>query len=156
MATPDFSKIWASESPLNPYVFDDDEYLEGWATIGEIPPDRRQFDAVQKQTDTKLLWLYQNSLHRMRQNSTVYAVGDIAFSESLPPSLCLVCTTPGTTASTEPDFSGAEEWETVTDGTVVWTYRNMLNNKCVPLDNGSTVAFSMGCDENGVYMVFPE
>lgn len=128
MTTPDFSKIWASESPLTPYTFDDDEYLEGWATIGEIPPDRRQFDTWQRLADTKMLWLKQNILgYLLRQNSTEYLAGDIAFSPSLPSSLLLECTTPGTTAATEPDFSSAVDKGTVTDGTVVWTYRKILS-----------------------------
>ena len=64
--------------------------------------------------------------HWYRQNSKVYAVGDIAFSASLPSSLVLECTTAGTTASTAPDFSGAVEGGTVTDGTVVWTYKTLV------------------------------
>lgn len=66
--------------------------------------------------------------HWYRQNSKVYAVGDIAFSASLPSSLVLECTTPGTTAATEPDFSGAAEGGTVTDGTVEWTYKGLLSD----------------------------
>ena len=57
-----------------------------------------------------------------RQNYTAYAVDDVAFSASLPGKLMLVCTAEGTTAATEPDFSGATVGGTVTDGTVVWTY----------------------------------
>ena len=106
MTTPDFSKIWASESPLTPYTFDDDDYLEGWSVIGEIPPDRRMFDAWQKQADTKMLWLKNNMLgYLLRQNSHVYEVGGIAFSPSLPSYLVLLCSEGGTTAATEPDFS---------------------------------------------------
>lgn len=139
MTTPDFTKIWASESPLTPYTFDDDEYLEGWATIGEIPPDRRQFDEWQRLADTKMKWLKDNILgYLLRQNSTEYQVGDIAFSPSLPSSLLLKCTTAGTTASSEPDFSGATEGGTVTDGTVTWTYRNILSG-----NSGVGVGFIM-------------
>lgn len=65
--------------------------------------------------------------HWYRQNSKVYAVGDIAFSASLPSSLVLECTTEGTTAATAPDFSGAVEGDTITDGRVVWTYRSILS-----------------------------
>jgi len=66
-------------------------------------------------------------LLHLRQNSKVYAVGDIAFSASLPSYLVLECTTAGTTAASEPDFSGAAEDDTVTDGTVTWTYKNLLS-----------------------------
>lgn len=66
--------------------------------------------------------------HWYRQNSKVYAVGDIAFSASLPSSLVLECTTAGTTAATEPDFSGAVEGNTVTDGEMTWTYKGLLSD----------------------------
>lgn len=128
MTAPDFSKIWAENTPLTPYVFNDSDYLEGWEFLGEIPPDRRMFDTWQKQADTKMLWLKNNILgYLLRQNSTEYQAGDIAFSPSLPSYLVLLCSEGGTTAATEPDFSEAEEDETVTDGTVVWTYKNLLS-----------------------------
>lgn len=39
------------------------------------------------------------------------------------------------------DETGTYKWET---------------NYGVPLDSGSTVAFSVGCDAGGVYMIFPD
>lgn len=71
--------------------------------------------------------------HWYRQNSKVYAVGDIAFSASLPSYLVLECTTAGTTASTAPDFSSAVEGGTITDGGVVWTYKSILSGGGVPV-----------------------
>lgn len=56
-----------------------------------------------------------------RQPSTAYAVGDIAYSPSLPTGYCLGCTTAGTTADTMLDCSANKLGDTVTDGTVVWT-----------------------------------
>ena len=149
MAVPDFSKIWASQSPLNPYEFDDADYLEGWEFIGEIPPDRRMLDTWQRQADTKMQWLKNNMLgYLLRQNSTQYAVGDIAFSASLPSSLVLQCTTAGTTAATEPDFSGAVESNTVTDGEVVWTYKSLvgggLDREQIPAFNHRDVITTSG------------
>lgn len=127
MAVPDFSKIWASQSSLNPYEFSDEDYLDGWEFIGEIPPDRRVLDTWQRQADTKMQWLKNNMLgYLLRQNSHAYEVGDIAFSASLPSYLVLECTTAGTTAATEPDFSGAEVGQTVTDGEATWLYRDLL------------------------------
>jgi len=63
-----------------------------------------------------------------RQNSTAYAVEDVAFSASIPGKLVLQCTTAGTTAASEPDMSGAAAGGTVTDGTVVWTYKTIVSN----------------------------
>ena len=73
--------------------------------------------------------------HWYRQDSKVYAVGDIAFSASLPSYLVLDCTTPGTTAATEPDFSGAAEDNTVTDGEVTWTYKSLVGGANPDLSN---------------------
>jgi len=68
-----------------------------------------------------------NSIDKNRKNSTTYSVGDVVFCSSLPSSLVLECTIAGTTSSTEPSFSGAEENNTITDGTVIWTYRGLLS-----------------------------
>lgn len=75
-----------------------------------------------------------------RQNSTQYAVGDIAFSAALPSNLVLECTTAGTTAATEPDFSGATIGGTVSDGAAVWTYMPLgtLSREVTPGVNSAT------------------
>lgn len=62
----------------------------------------------------------------VRKNSTAYAVGVVAFYSTVPSPLVLECTTAGTTASVAPDFSGAVEDDTISDGTVVWTYKSLL------------------------------
>ncbi len=54
---PDFSKIFASQSDLTPYEWQDADYLKGWNTVGSIPPARTQFDALQRTTDEKLQYL---------------------------------------------------------------------------------------------------
>ena len=64
----------------------------------------------------------------VRKNSTHYAEGVVVFYQTIPSPLVLECTTEGTTASTAPDFSGAVEDGTVTDGTVVWTYKGLLSD----------------------------
>jgi hypothetical protein len=61
MATPDFNKIWATNSPLTKYEFTDENYLTGWNFIGSIPPARSMFDTLQKSTDEKLKWLFDES-----------------------------------------------------------------------------------------------
>lgn len=53
----DFSKIWASTSPLTPYSFTDANYQEGWNFIGSTPPARQMWDFLQKNNDEKALFL---------------------------------------------------------------------------------------------------
>lgn len=83
---PDFSKIWATNSPLPTYTFTDAEYLEGWDFVDAAPPTKNQFDAWFKQTDEKLKWLYD------KLNDTanaIYPVGAvyISFVSTSPASL---------------------------------------------------------------------
>lgn len=58
---------------------------------------------------------------RVRRNGTVYPVGAIVFTETLPVNLWLKCTTSGTTGASEPTgISSLTEGSTITDGGVVW------------------------------------
>ena len=61
-STDDFSKVWASTSPLTPYEFSDSNYKQGWNFIGSTPPARQMWDFLQKQNDEKTQWLYSNKL----------------------------------------------------------------------------------------------
>jgi len=63
----------------------------------------------------------------VRKNNTAYTAGVVTFYQTIPSPLVLECTTAGTTAATAPDFSGAAEGDTITDGTVTWTYRSILS-----------------------------
>ena len=58
MPTPDFSKVWASNSPLPEYTFSDADYLTGWDFVKSAPPTKNQFDAWFRLVDQKLNWLY--------------------------------------------------------------------------------------------------
>ena len=83
---PDFSKIWATNSPLPTYTFTDADYLDGWDFIAAAPPTKNQFDAWFRQTDEKLKWLYD------KLNDTanaIYPVGAvyISFNSTSPSSL---------------------------------------------------------------------
>ena len=69
----------------------------------------------------------------VRKNNTTYTAGVVAFYQTIPSPLVLECTTAGTTAATAPDFSGAAEGDTITDGTVVWTYKSILSGGGVPV-----------------------
>lgn len=77
MATPDFSKVWASNSPLPEYTFSDADYVTGWDFVGSAPPTKNEFDAWFKLVDTKLNWLY----NQMQQTaSKLYPVGSVYIS----------------------------------------------------------------------------
>lgn len=58
----DFSKIWASTSPLTPYEFSENNYKEGWNFIGGTPPSRQMWDFLQKNNDEKMQYLADNYL----------------------------------------------------------------------------------------------
>lgn len=53
----DFTKIWASTSPLIPYSFSESNYKEGWNFIGATPPARQMWDSIQKTNDEKAKFL---------------------------------------------------------------------------------------------------
>ena len=127
MKTPNFDLIWSQNSPLEPFEFDDADYLEGWNTVGSTPPARTMFDAQQRNSDLKAQNLNKRmssmevlATKRGRQPLTAYRMGEMALADTLPAGYFLQCKTAGTTASgalliAEP-FSGM----LVPDGTVVW------------------------------------
>ena len=77
MPTPDFSKVWASNSPLPEYTFSDADYLEGWEFVGNAPPTKNEFDAWFRLVDTKLNWLYSQLQDTA---SKLYPVGSVYIS----------------------------------------------------------------------------
>ena len=77
MPTPDFSKIWASNSPLPEYTFSDADYLTGWDFVGSAPPTKNEFDAWFRMVDTKLNWLYSQLQDTA---SKLYPVGSVYIS----------------------------------------------------------------------------
>ena len=77
MPTPDFSKVWASNSPLPEYTFSDADYVTGWDFVGSAPPTKNEFDAWFRLVDTKLNWLY----NQMQDTaSKLYPVGSVYIS----------------------------------------------------------------------------
>lgn len=58
----DFTKIWASTSPLTPYSFTESNYKQGWNFIGGTPPSRQMWDSIQNQNDEKLKYIVDNYL----------------------------------------------------------------------------------------------
>ena len=86
MPTPDFSKIWASNSPLPEYTFSDADYVTGWDFVGSAPPTKNEFDAWFKLVDTKLNWLYgqlQTTAAKLYPVGSVY----ISFNPTSPQTL---------------------------------------------------------------------
>ncbi len=86
----DFSKIWAQNSPLDPYVFSDDNYLRGWNFIGAQPPDRGMFDAWMNLADKKLKYLFDNSassesLSEHNSDSSAHSNLTLTMNDSLIP-----------------------------------------------------------------------
>lgn len=77
MPTPDFSKIWASNSPLPEYVFSDSEYTTGWDFVGSAPPTKNEFDSWFRLVDTKLKWLYDQV---QTTASQLYPIGSVYIS----------------------------------------------------------------------------
>ena len=86
MPTPDFSKIWASNSPLPAYTFSDADYLTGWDFVGSAPPTKNEFDAWFKLVDEKLNYLYgqlQDTASKLYPIGSVY----ISFNSADPSTL---------------------------------------------------------------------
>ena len=77
MPTPDFSKIWASASPLPEFTFTDAEYTDGWDFVGSAPPTKNQFDAWFRYVDERLKWLYDEM---QATASKLYPVGSVYIS----------------------------------------------------------------------------
>jgi len=91
----------------------------------------------------------------LRESSKAYAVGDIAYNANLPSYMHLLCTTAGTTDSTEPDFTGAAIGGTVSDGTVVWTYStnyDLERDFTIIYPNGGTEANPANITKNTRYV----
>ena len=86
MATPDFSKVWASNSPLPEYTFSDADYVTGWDFVGSAPPTKNEFDAWFKLVDEKLNYLYgqlQDTAAKLYPVGSVY----ISFNPTSPQTL---------------------------------------------------------------------
>ncbi len=86
MPTPDFSKVWASASPLPAYTFADSDYITGWDFIGSAPPTKNEFDAWFRATDEKLNYLYsqlQDTASKLYPIGSVY----ISFNSTDPSTL---------------------------------------------------------------------
>lgn len=129
MATPDFNKIWATNSPLTKYEFTDENYLTGWNFIGSIPPARSMFDTLQKSTDEKLKWLFDESATQkdITVDDTSYPTSNTAKLLALINNL----------ANMEKQIKGDSDWKTA-PGTNLATLATLVSN----LASGSDVTWS--------------
>lgn len=148
----DFTKIWASTSPLTPYSFSDSNYQEGWNFIGATPPARQMWDSIQKNNDEKLKYIVDNFLplsggtmtggitvnyadfiKRSVNDDHLTIMGGTAYSNSA--SLYL---TGGSAASNGGSFqlkaqngTNSKDFIGKPDGTLTWAGKNVLTNATV-------------------------
>lgn len=59
----DFNKIWSTNATTPAYTFNDTDYEIGWDIVGNMPPTRAQWNAIQKKTDEKMQYILQNFGH---------------------------------------------------------------------------------------------
>lgn len=132
---PDFSKIWASNSPLTKYQFTEENYLRGWDFIGSTPPSRIMFDAWMRSADERLAWLYANVFSEQslggfmfwRQRNEAYFVGDIRRFIKGPVNVYLRCTTAGRSEDKRVESlpEGKKAGDSWQDGTVTWVIEQL-------------------------------
>lgn len=68
----------------------------------------------------------------MLKRGQAYAVGDVAYVPALPTWARLDCTTAGTTAESEPVWGNVSVGQEITDGTIIWTVRDVKNSLYAP------------------------
>lgn len=56
----DFNKIWSATADTPAYTFTDADYSKGWDFVGNLPPTRAQWNAIQKRTDEKMKYVFDN------------------------------------------------------------------------------------------------
>ena len=80
----------------------------------------------------------------LRQPDTAYAVGSVVYTESLGAAMYLECTTAGTTGATAPVITPpVSAGQTINDGTVVWTVRQVADYQTLGYRQPSK-AYSVG------------
>lgn len=127
-----FDLIFGSSASQS-YSWNDSDYQNGWQTVGDTPPTREQFDALQRRNDTKakelnsrLSPLEDKATADGRQTATAYAKGVMVTADGLPNGWLLECIVAGITGAGElvipsPLVIGG----TIVDGTVTWKILNL-------------------------------
>lgn len=87
----------------------------------------------------------------LRQRETAYALKDVVYLPSLGAKFYLECTTSGTTPNTDLTVTSPAVGNTVTDGTVVWTIRKVMNPTDIPDSTppGTIMAFAGNSTPSG-------
>ena len=123
MSTPDFSKIFA-QNATSVQEWIDAARLIGWGNLGQELPPYELFDALQRNTDLKMKWLYDNlAKSQIVQRETEYVVGDVTWAEGLnswEQLECIVATSATAAESSKPDFSTYSVDDEIVDGGVTW------------------------------------
>lgn len=121
MTKPDFSKIFAQNGAIA--ALTDSQFLQGLEYLGDNPPTKEEFNWLFQQFCLKLQYLDSQGTKFFRQNTHTYAVGDKAYSPTLPSYAYLECIVAGTTASAEPVWPAVGS--TIEDEAVTWAVRDM-------------------------------
>ena len=147
-----FDLIFGSSASQS-YSWNDSDYQNGWQTVGDTPPTREQFDALQRRADLKaqelnrrLAPIEENDTHDYRQPSTAYTAGQIKYHATLPTGWYLECTTTGTTGAGDLVITSPSVGGTISDGTVTWTVR-----KTESTEYHSRVICDNAAAHNGIY-----
>ena len=139
------------------YAWSDNDYQNGWETIGSIPPTAAQFDALQRRADMKSQDLNSRLIAveryitggNKREPNTGYTVGTVLTYDGLPMDWVLECIVGGISSATDitlpsPRVEGAR----ILDGTVTWALRKIATyggigyrQSSTPYHTGS-IAFS--------------
>jgi hypothetical protein len=151
-----FNLIFGSNAP-DSTTWTDADYQTGWATVGSTPPTAEQFDFLQNRADLKAKELkdtidplVQEADKNNRQPTTAYALDDMAYNADLPTGWYLLCTTAGTSSSSDLSIVSPTLEATVSDGTVVWTIKKIgstdgvLTREITPAFNSRDVITTSG------------
>ena len=160
------------QSASSQYEWNDNDYQNGWGTVGSTPPTAEQFDALQRRNDKKaqelnraLTPLVNQSTASNRQPLTAYALKDIRYYNELPVGWYLECSTAGTSGSGDITLpTPLAENATITDGTVTWKVRKISSADGMPIGaimayggNGNIPSGYLLCDGSAVSRtVYPD
>ncbi len=118
------------------YAWSDNDYQNGWGTVGNIPPTAAQFDALQRRADTKAQELNTRLVSveqsiagggsQKREPDTEYTAGTILTYDDLPMNWVIECIVGGISSANDITLpSPIVEGARILDGTVTWALRKI-------------------------------